>query len=134
MSKHILYHGEYVTVSDEVAAFFEEDYKRREAAVKKEKRRHLITEIYEFNDYFHFNTISAVPNQVIRNIAMQRMREAILTFPENDRKLLYMRYQQEKTMQEIGDILGITKMAVSKRLKRIEQQLYEMIKDEFNNN
>lgn len=127
MSKRILYEGQFIEVSDEIAAFFEEERKRKAAWERRESRSHLITKTYVPDDYYHFLTKDALPNHVVKNLALEQLHKEIGALPEKDRTLLHMRYWQGKTMQEIGDVLGVSKMAISKRLKRIERQLYERI-------
>ena len=43
--------------------------------------------------------------------------------PSQDQALISMRYQQELTMEEIGKVFDISKMAVSKRLKKLHKEL-----------
>jgi len=42
---------------------------------------------------------------------------------ERDRRILYMRYFEERTQQEIGDAVGVTQMQVSRLLARIMRDL-----------
>jgi RNA polymerase sigma-B factor len=40
-----------------------------------------------------------------------------------DQKILYLRFVEDRTQQEIGDELGVTQMQASRLLKRILDQL-----------
>ncbi len=51
-------------------------------------------------------------------------RSMTIAIPITEEKIYYW---QGKTMQEIGDAMGVSKMAVCKRIKRIEQQIKEQI-------
>ena len=42
---------------------------------------------------------------------------------ERDRLILYMRYFEERSQQEIGDVIGVTQMQVSRLLARIMRNL-----------
>jgi RNA polymerase sigma-B factor len=42
---------------------------------------------------------------------------------ERDRKILRLRFVEDRTQQEIGDELGVTQMQASRLLKRILDQL-----------
>ena len=42
---------------------------------------------------------------------------------DRDRKILHMRFVEDRTQQEIGNELGVTQMQASRLLKRILDQL-----------
>ena len=42
---------------------------------------------------------------------------------DRDRKILYLRFVEDRTQQEIGNELGVTQMQASRLLKRILDQL-----------
>jgi RNA polymerase sigma-B factor len=48
---------------------------------------------------------------------------AVRTLSPRDRKILYMRFVEDRTQQEIGNELGVTQMQASRLLKRILDQL-----------
>lgn len=48
---------------------------------------------------------------------------AVKLLAERDRKILYMRFVEDRTQQEIGNELGVTQMQASRLLKRILDQL-----------
>ncbi len=48
---------------------------------------------------------------------------------ERDRRILYMRFFEEKTQQEIADDIGVTQMQVSRLLSRILRDLRENLSD-----
>jgi RNA polymerase sigma-B factor len=49
--------------------------------------------------------------------------------PERDRQILYMRFFEEQSQQEIGDSLGVTQMQVSRLLQRIMRDLRRQLTD-----
>ena len=94
----------------EVADFLEQDRKRA-AAQDKRDERHLSKSEFE-------TVLSCVTSCV-------SVEETVLRslLQEEDQKLISLRYDSELTMEEMGKLLGVSKMAVSKRLKKLHQTL-----------
>ena len=117
----IIYNGEQVSVPKEVADFLEQDRKRQQAQDKQDTR-HLSKK---------FETVLSdlecvkrpVEDAVLRNLRLENLREAIAELDVQGQNLLSLRYSGELTMDEIGQIYGISKMAVSKRLKKLHEKL-----------
>lgn len=59
--------------------------------------------------------------------ALAVLAPACSTLPRRDRRILYMRYFEGRTQQEIGDEVGVTQMQVSRLLFRIHNRLRELI-------
>ena len=51
------------------------------------------------------------------------LAHAVRDLSERDRRILYMRFFEDRTQQEIGDELGVTQMHVSRLLARILEKL-----------
>jgi RNA polymerase sigma-B factor len=49
---------------------------------------------------------------------------------ERDRRILYMRFFEDRTQQEIADEIGVTQMQVSRLLSRIIRELHTQLTDE----
>ena len=64
-----------------------------------------------------------VEDAVLRNLRLENLREAIAELDVQGQNLLSLRYSGELTMEEIGQIYGISRMAVSKRLKKLHEKL-----------
>ena len=64
-----------------------------------------------------------VEDAVLRNLRLENLRGAIAELDVQGQNLLSLRYSGELTMEEIGQIYGISKMAVSKRLKKLHEKL-----------
>ncbi len=118
----IEYNGEQVSVPKEVADFLEQDQKR-EQAQKKQDSRHLSKSEFETvlsgSDYVR----RPVEDAVLRNLRLENLRGAIEELDAKDQKLISLRYSGELTMEEIGQVYDISKMAVSKRLKKLHEKL-----------
>lgn len=120
MEKTILYGNSEISVSNEVAEFLESDRKRQEAEERSD-RRHISKSDSE--------TVSATAHlasrddptwdAVLRNLTLQKLRQVLANLSEDDRLLIHLYFFQEYTMEQIGKEFGISKMAVSKRLKKL---------------
>jgi hypothetical protein len=71
--------------------------------------------------------VNLILNQVIKNLEIQELRKAVSKLPEKDRLLVKYRYCDELTQQKIGNIFGISKMAVCKRLTKLHRELRESL-------
>ena len=114
----IVYNGEQVSVPKEVADFLEQDWKRQQAQDKQDARHLSKSE---------FETVPSVRRPVedaaLRNLRLENLRKAIAELDVQGQNLLSLRYSGELTMDEIGQIYGISRMAVSKRLKKLHEKL-----------
>ena len=114
----IIYNGEQVSVPKEVADFLEQDRKRQQAQDKQDARHLSKSE---------FETVPSVRRPVedaaLRNLRLENLRKAIAELDVQGQNLLSLRYSDALTMDEIGQIYGISKMAVSKRLKKLHEKL-----------
>ena len=130
--KNINYYGQQVTVSDEVAEFLEQD-RRREAAQERSDQRHLDyvgVDIASVSDLFTNAHSDPTFEKAYRNLRLEALRKAYQTLSDDERKLLCLHYYHEFSMEKIGRRLGVTKMAISKRLRKILDHLRSLMEDE----
>ncbi len=130
--KNINYYGQQVTVSDEVAEFLEQD-RRREAAQDRSDQRHLNfvgVDIASIPDLFTNTHSDPTFDKAYRNLRLEALREAYQTLSDDERQLLCQYYYHEFSMEVIGKRLGVTKMAISKRLRKIHDHLRSLMEDE----
>lgn len=118
----IAYNGEQVSVPKEVADFLEQD-RKREQAQKKQDTRHLSKSKFETVLSGLDCVRRPVEDAVLKNLRLENLRKAIEKLDAKDQEMISLRYSGELTMDEIGQIYGISKMAVSKRLKKLHQTL-----------
>lgn len=64
-----------------------------------------------------------VEDEALRNLRLENLRKAVKDLGEQSRELIDLRYGRELTMEEIGKVYGISKTAVSKRLKTLHEKL-----------
>ena len=126
MEKTILYGNSKISVSYEVAEFLESDRKRQEAE-KRSDRRHISKSDSEIVLANVPSTSQPDPtlDAVIRNLTLQKLQDMIAKLSDSERDLIMMYFFQEYTMEQIGQKFGISKMAVSKRLKKLLNQMRE---------
>ena len=118
----IEYNGEQVSVPKEVADFLEQDQKR-EQAQKKQDSRHLSKSEFETVLSSSDCVRRPVEDAVFRNLRLENLRKAVANLDNKDQAMISLRYSGELTMEEIGKVYDISKMAVSKRLKKLHEKL-----------
>ena len=118
----IVYNGEQVSVPKEVADFLEQD-RKREQAQDKQDARHLSKSEFETVLSGSDCVRRPVEDAALRNLQLENLRKAIAELDAQGQNLLSLRYSDVLTMEEIGQIYGISKMAVSKRLKKLHEKL-----------
>ena len=118
----IIYNGEPVSVPKEVADFLEQDRKREQAQDKRDER-HLSKSEFETVLSGSDCVKRPVEDAVLRNLRLENLRKAVDGLDDQGRDLIGLRYGSGLTMEEIGKIYGVSKMAVSKRLKKLHEKL-----------
>ena len=118
----IVYNGEQVSVPKEVADFLEQD-RKREQAQERQDARHLSKSEFETVPSGSDCVRRPVEDAALRNLQLESLRKAIAELDVQGQNLLSLRYSGELTLEEIGQIYGISRMAVSKRLKKLHEKL-----------
>ena len=123
----IPYSGQQVSVPKEVADFLEQD-RKREQAQEKQDERHLSKSEFETVLPGSECVRRPVEDAVFRNLQLECLRKAVDDLGDSGRDLIQLRYGRDLTMEEIGTIYGVSKAAVSKRLKKLHEQLRGSVK------
>ena len=118
----IIYNGEPVSVPKEVADFLEQD-RKREQAQDKQDERHLSKSEFETVLSGLGCVRRPVEDAALRNLRLENLRKAVDGLDDQGQDLIELRYGRGLTMEEIGKIYGVSKMAVSKRLKKLHEKL-----------
>ena len=113
----IIYNGEQVSVPKEVADFLEQDWKRQQAQDKQDTR-HLSKSEFETVLSGLECVKRPVEDAVLRNLRLENLRKAIAELDVQGQNLLSLRYSDALTMEEIGQIYGISRMAVIQSSKK----------------
>lgn len=118
----VFYNGEQVSVPKEVAEFLEKDRKRVQAQVRQDKR-HLSRSEFETVLSSHVSAGRPLEQSVLWNLRLENLRKAVAELSAQEQELISLRYDGELSMEEIGKVFGISKMAVSKRMKKLHEKL-----------
>ena len=118
----ITYSGQQVSVPKEVADFLEQDRKREQAQEKRDQR-HLSRSEFETVLFCSDCVRRPVEDAVLRNLQLETLRKAVGDLGDQGWDLIQLRYGRGLTMEEIGTIYGVSKASVSKRLKKLHEQL-----------
>ena len=118
----IIYSGQQVSVPKEVADFLEQD-RKREQAQDKQDERHLSKSEFETVLSWWYCVRRPVEDAALRNLRLENLRKAVDGLDAQGQDLIRLRYGSDLTMEEIGKIYGVSKMAVSKRLKKLHEKL-----------
>lgn len=65
----------------------------------------------------------ATGNLALKSLQLEKLRNAVAALDDQERKLVCLRYGNELSMEEISQTFGVSKMAVSKQLKKLHQKL-----------
>ena len=118
----IMYEGEPISVPKEVAEFLEQDRKREQAEAKRDER-HLskgdLERVLSAKSY----SLYTLDDHAIRNLRLENLRKAVACLDEPTQVLLRLRYYEELSLEKIGAIRGVSKMAISKQLKKVHEEL-----------
>ena len=118
----VFYNGEQVSVPKEVAEFLEEDRKCAQAQARQDKR-HLSRSEFETVLSSHVSAGRPLEQSVLWNLRLENLRKAVAELSAQEQELISLRYDGELSMEEIGKVFGISKMAVSKRMKKLHEKL-----------
>ena len=118
----VFYNSEPVLVPKEVAEFREEDRKRAQAQARQDKR-HLSRSEFETVLSSHVSAGRPLEQSVLWNLRLENLRKAVAELSAQEQELISLRYDGELSMEEIGKVFGISKMAVSKRMKKFHEKL-----------
>lgn len=122
----ITYEGEQISAQKEVAEFLEQE-RRREQALARRDQRHLSKSSFEPVLSCQVSECNDPGILAERNFQLENLRRAVAELDEQGQHLISLRYANELTMEEIGKVYGISKMAVSKRLKKLHKNLRDSV-------
>lgn len=118
----VTYQGQQVSVPKEVADFLERD-RRRMRAQRKQDKRHLSKSEFETVLSCYGDALRVTEEIALENLQLETLRKAVAELSERERKLISLRYDRELSMEEIGNRQGVSRMAISKRLRTLHRKL-----------
>ena len=105
-----------------LAEFLEQARKRARAQDRWDKR-HLSRSEFETVPSSHVPAGRPVERSVLHTLQLENLRKAVAELSDSEQELISLRYDGDLTMEEIGKLFGISRMAVSKRLKKLHAKL-----------
>ena len=67
--------------------------------------------------------MSAVEQSVLWNLRLENLQKVVAELGAQEQELISLRYDDDMSMEEIGKVFGISKIAVSKWLKKLHEKL-----------
>lgn len=118
----VTYQGQQVSVPKEVADFLEWDRRRMRAQYKRDQR-HLSRRNFETVLSSYGDAERVAEHTALKNLQLETLRETVAGLDEREQNLIFLRYGEELSMEEIGRRLGVSRMAISKRLRTLNRKL-----------
>lgn len=118
----VTYQGQQVSVPKEVADFLEWDRRRMRAQYKRDQR-HLSRRNFEMVLSSYGDAERVAEDTALKNLQLETLRETVAGLDEREQNLIFLRYGEELSMEEIGRRLGVSRMAISKRLRTLNRKL-----------
>lgn len=118
----VTYQGQQVSVPKEVADFLEWDRRRMRAQYKRDQR-HLSRRNFETVLSSYGDAERVAEDTALKNLQLETLRETVAGLDEREQNLIFPRYGEELSMEEIGRRLGVSRMAISKRLRTLNRKL-----------
>ena len=112
----IMYEGELISVPKEVAEFLEQ-------AEAKQNQRHLSKGDLETVLSLKIYCLYSLDDLAIRNLWLDNLRKAVASLDKTKQELIQLGYGEGLVLEKIGVIQGVSKMAVSKQLKKVHKEL-----------
>jgi DNA-directed RNA polymerase specialized sigma subunit len=128
LGKTIKYGEEIVLVSNEVAEFLGNDRKRQESESRSD-RRHLSKSDFETVSVAA-NTVNRhyLENIVFKNLTLEKLQQVRTMLTAEENRLIDLYFYDELSMEQIGMFFGdISKMAISKRLKKLYAKMRSLM-------
>ncbi|MCT4612454.1 MAG: sigma-70 family RNA polymerase sigma factor [Clostridia bacterium] len=122
MSVKIKYEKRDISVPKKVAEFLEADRRKVEAQGRSDRRHLSKGELEPMLDRYVTNFYN-IEETALRNLTLKKLRSAIANLDTEEKILIRCKYYEEYTHQQIGDIFHVSKMAITKRLKKLHTKL-----------
>ncbi|MBN2138457.1 MAG: sigma-70 family RNA polymerase sigma factor [Sedimentisphaerales bacterium] len=74
-----------------------------------------------------FEPAEAAPSE---NAATEAVKEALAVLPESEREVIFLRFYDGMSYEQISAVLGISQQAINGRLRRAKQRLAERLRQE----
>ena len=89
----------------------------------KRDQRHLSKRNFETVLSSYGDAERVAEDTALKNLQLETLRETVAGLDEREQNLIFLRYGEELSMEEIGRRLGVSRMAISKRLRTLNRKL-----------
>ena len=131
--RFIRLHGVLMVTDKDYKIFYEARRRQKYLKERSEEKRDisldtLAQEKYDGEIMIPDRTEN-VEMQVERKLMLENLKTCILLLSDESQKIIYLRFYENMTEEQIGEIYGITQQAVSKRIDRIVKKLKKLLKN-----
>lgn len=92
------------------------------------KRKYELCDEEIIEEINYHKNISNYKEEIEKSIKINRLKEEINKLKTKEKEMIELIYYQGKTQEEVGDIYGVSKQAINKKLKKIYEKLRKEIK------
>ena len=94
---------------------------------RRETRRHQSLDLSLENGHEFVSEEPTPDEKVVENEIYANLHNAISTLEPNKQKIVYLYFFENKTMEQIAEILNVQKPAISKQISRILEKLKKVL-------
>ena len=128
MKNTISYEGRKIEVSAEVAEFLESDRKRKSAEGRSDRRHLIYNDINSLAVNGHLIEFSnPTLNTVLRKLRNKKLYQVLSLLDKEDLTIILLYYFCDCTQEEIADRFSCSKMAISKRIRKLLKVMRELM-------
>ena len=127
-------HGMLMEVTEDAYKDFYKE-KRRQKYLKKQAEEHgdisydmLTTDDFNGENILIDDSVD-IAAQVENRIMTSKLRQAILTLPDNERILIHQHFFEEKSQVELSCTYGISQSNISRRISKILKKLKKILEN-----
>lgn len=96
----------------------------------RKQKKNLSTAVDDIENY---DVVDDVEDSFLMEMNIERLKVILGEIPTNDKSILLMKYQDELSIKEIGDILDKSESAIKMKIKRAKQKFKKVHNDFYSN-
>lgn len=96
----------------------------------RKQKKNLSTAVDDIENY---DVVDDVEDSFLMEMNVERLKVILGEIPTDDKSILLMKYQDELSIKEIGDILDKSESAIKMKIKRAKQKFKKVHNDFYSN-
>lgn len=96
----------------------------------RKQKKNLSTAVDDIENY---DVVDDVEDSFLMEMNIERLKVILGEIPTDDKSILLMKYQDELSIKEIGDILDKSESAIKMKIKRAKQKFKKVHNDFYSN-